>query len=70
MSTRHNPYAGTKRKNPQPQKETVPEGTAKEILLWVGDDVDKALEAVEYEKSQEKPRKTLITSLEAIVDNG
>ena len=68
MSTRHNPYSGAKRKTAEPVEDTVPEGTAKEILEWVSEDGDKALEALKEEQNQDKPRKTLIESLKGIVN--
>lgn len=45
----------------------VPEGTIKEVLDWVGEDVDRAVEALSAEESGER-RKTLVKSLEEIIE--
>lgn len=45
----------------------VPEGTIKEVLDWVGEDADKAVEALTAEEAGER-RKTLIKSLEEIIE--
>lgn len=45
----------------------VPEGTIKEVLDWVGEDADRAVEALSAEESGER-RKTLIKSLEEIIE--
>lgn len=44
----------------------VPDATAEGVLDWVGDDKDKAAAALEKEKSQSKPRKSLVAKLEAV----
>jgi len=44
----------------------VPDGTADEILAWVGDDIERALAAIEAENAREKPRKTLLAKLDSI----
>lgn len=46
--------------------ENVPDGTADEVLAWVGDDVERALAALEAENAREKPRKTLLAKLEGL----
>ena len=48
------------------EENTVPEGTAEEILSWVGSDTERALSAIEAEEAREKPRKTLLAKLEAL----
>jgi hypothetical protein len=45
----------------------VPEGSIKEVLAWVGEDVDKAKAALEAEEAGEN-RKTLVTKLKEITD--
>lgn len=45
----------------------VPDGTIKEVLDWVGEDVDRAVEALTAEEAGER-RKTLIKSLEEIIE--
>jgi hypothetical protein len=42
----------------------VPDGTAKQVLDWVGEDRDRAAMALGAELGQEKPRSTLIGALE------
>lgn len=44
----------------------VPDGTADEILAWVGGDTERALAAIEAEEAREKPRKTLLAKLESV----
>lgn len=41
----------------------VPTGGAKEILAWVGDDPQKARQALNAEQGREKPRSTLVATL-------
>lgn len=45
----------------------VPEGSIKEVLAWVGEDVDKAKAALEAEEAGEN-RKTLVAKLKEITD--
>lgn len=47
----------------------LPEGSAKALLEWVGDDAERAERLLEAEQNEDKPRVTLITSLKKIVDN-
>lgn len=42
------------------------EGTSKEVLAWVGDDPARAAEAREAEAARDKPRSTLLKSLDEI----
>lgn len=46
--------------------EAVPEGTANEVLDWVGDDPARAQQALAAEQARDKPRSTLIAKLEAV----
>ena len=41
----------------------VPEGSAKQVLAWVGDDPARAAQALEAETRREKPRTTLAADL-------
>jgi len=45
----------------------VPEGSARQILEWVGDDHDRAAQALAAEERREKPRTTLVAALEKVV---
>lgn len=45
----------------------VPEGTKDEVMDWVGDDADKAQQALDAENSAEKPRVTLVEELERVI---
>lgn len=47
---------------PQPAP-MVPDGTAAEVLAWIGDDPDRARQALAAERQREKPRKSLLTKL-------
>lgn len=45
----------------------VPEGTTAEVLAWVGEDRERAQQALDAEKDADKPRSTLTRELEKIV---
>lgn len=47
---------------------SVPDGTAKEVLAWVGDSQARADAALAAEQEREKPRSTLVDSLAEIVN--
>lgn len=51
-----------------PVGDAVPEGTAADVLAWVGDDPDRARQATEAEQGREKPRTSLITRLDRIAE--
>lgn len=44
----------------------VPEGSAKQVLAWVGDDPERAALALEAEHAREKPRSVLTADLEKL----
>jgi hypothetical protein len=44
----------------------VPDGPAKDVLAWVGDDRSRALAAQVVEQEKEAPRVTLIAALEKV----
>jgi hypothetical protein len=46
---------------------TVPEGSIKNVLAWVGDDRTKAQAALDAENAASEPRTTLVTKLEDII---
>lgn len=46
--------------------ETVPEGTADEVLSWVDGDPDRAALAIETEERREKPRSVLLGNLRKV----
>lgn len=52
---------------PVTEEQTVPEGSIKDVLSWVGEDLTKAKAALDAETSGEK-RKTLIKELNAILE--
>lgn len=52
---------------PEPTSD-VPSGTVREVLEWVGDDQDRAEQALAAEKEGAK-RSTLISELEDILDD-
>ena len=47
--------------------DSVPDGTAEEVLAWVGDDSDRARAALAAEDKRDKPRATLVAKLEKVV---
>lgn len=64
-----NPYkAKTRRANPSPTKPTVPVGTIDKLLAWVGDDKDRAQLLLDEERSEDKPRKSLTSRLEEVLN--
>lgn len=52
---------------PVTEEQSVPEGSIKAVLAWVGDDATKAQTALSVEKTGEK-RTTLINKLDAIIN--
>lgn len=44
------------------------DATAAEVLAWVGDDPERAAEALEAEQAKDKPRSTLVKSLEKLAE--
>lgn len=46
----------------------VPDGTAKDVLDWVGDDPDRARQALDAEQGREKPRSTLVATLTRLTE--
>ncbi|MFI6594991.1 hypothetical protein ACIBHX_02015 [Nonomuraea sp. NPDC050536] len=44
------------------------EGTAKQVLAWVGDDPERARQAAEAEAARGKPRSTLLARLDEIIN--
>lgn len=79
MTSPHDPYAPTdpdvvEARTVEPKStegaadETtaVPKGSSADVLTWVGDDKDKAQQALDAEKSSGKPRKGLVEELEEI----
>lgn len=45
------------------------DGTAKDVLAWVGDDPDRAEEALAAEQAKDSPRSTLVKTLQKIADS-
>lgn len=65
-----NPYkAKTRRANPAPAKTVVPVGTIEKLLTWVGDDKERAQLVLEQERAEDRPRKSLTSQLEEILDD-
>ncbi|MGI5408727.1 hypothetical protein ACQEV9_18275 [Streptomyces chartreusis] len=54
--------------DPDPPQELSPDAPVKEVLAWVGDDPDRASEALELEQAKDQPRSTLVKQLEKIAD--
>lgn len=44
------------------------DGTIETVMAWVGDDPERALEAHEAESEKDKPRSTLLSRLEDVID--
>lgn len=52
---------------PDADPNAVPAGTVPEVLTWVGDDKEKAQKALDAENENDKPRKGLVSELDAIL---
>ncbi|GFH34295.1 hypothetical protein [Streptomyces pacificus] len=52
----------------QPPASLEDASTAAEVLDWVGDDPDRAAEALEAEEAADKPRSTLVKQLKKIAE--
>lgn len=50
-----------------PQPPSLPQGTSAEVLAWVGEDTDRAQQALDAENDSHKPRKGLIEELKEIL---
>jgi hypothetical protein len=46
----------------------VPGGNVDQVLEWVGDDPQRARQAIEAERESDRPRSTLITAASEIID--
>ena len=65
-----NPYkAKTRRANPSAAKPVVPVGTIEKLLTWVGDDKARAQLVLDQELTEDRPRKSLTSQLEEILDD-
>lgn len=53
-----------------PTAEPVPDGTAMEIIEWVGSDIARAERALNVEESSTEPRKRLVATLRRMVERG
>ena len=45
------------------------DGTAQQVLAWVGDDPERAEEALAAEQAKDKPRSTLVKALEKTAES-
>ncbi|SEN86805.1 hypothetical protein [Nonomuraea pusilla] len=54
---------------PAPEEQDVPpiDGTINEVLAWVGDDQERAVQARDEESARDKPRSTLLAQLDEII---
>lgn len=50
----------------EPPAELDIDATAKEVLAWVGDDPERAAEALAAEQAKDSPRSTLVKQLEKL----
>jgi hypothetical protein len=56
--------------DPEPDGDLFPiDGTAAEVLAWVGDDLERAAVALEVERERDKPRSTLVKQLEKLAES-
>ncbi|GCD37943.1 hypothetical protein OEIGOIKO_05753 [Streptomyces chrestomyceticus JCM 4735] len=53
-----------------PDAELDIDGTADAVLAWVGDDPERAGDAIELETAKDKPRQTLLKKLGKIAESG
>lgn len=54
----------------EPPVELDIDATAKEVLAWVGDDPERAAEALDAEQAKDSPRSTLVKQLEKLAGSG
>ncbi|MFE2164885.1 hypothetical protein ACFXB3_07395 [Streptomyces sp. NPDC059447] len=54
--------------SPSPDAELDIEATAADVLAWVGEDPERAAEALARELAKDKPRSTLVKQLEKLAD--
>lgn len=52
----------------EPDGETVPDGTAQEVLAWVDGDPTRAAAALAEEEKRDNPRSVLISKLRKVAD--
>lgn len=52
---------------PEPDWESA---SVEDVKAWVGESPERAQQALDYEGERDKPRTTLVTHLEAVIDNG
>lgn len=56
----------SEREPEEPPAELDIDGTAADVLAWVGEDPDRADEALAAEQAKDKPRSTLVKQLEKL----
>ena len=54
----------------EPPAELDIDAKADDVLAWVGDDPERAAEALAAEQAKDKPRSTLVKQLEKLADSG
>lgn len=59
---------GGKEPPPEPPGSLADASTAAEVLAWVGEDPERATEALVAEKARDKPRSTLIRDLTKLIE--
>ncbi len=67
MTEYDEPVEGVQDQGNGADPDAVPAGTIDEVLAWVGDDADRAQEALDAE-NEGKARSTLIEALQKLVD--
>lgn len=60
------PVVGQSDTTPDVDGDGVPDGSAKDVLGWVGDDPARAALALQAENGRATPRKTLLAELEKL----
>jgi hypothetical protein len=55
---------------PRPGDEAVPDGTIDDVLAWVGENRERALQAQVKEQSKSSPRRSLMDQLAKVIDEG
>lgn len=68
----YNPFGNYPSKNiakREAEANKTPQGTTKEILEWVGNDLERAQRALDQENADEKPRKTVVKALEDLLND-
>ena len=67
MTNPHGNFPSKNIKIREEKENQTPTGTPKEILAWVGEDLERAQRALDQELATSKPRKSIVEPLKGIL---